>query len=137
MCYIHWICNQKKKNDTDLQIYAQELIKNNKEWFEQNDFESLRAREIKSDVDEHTEIDLNVAHYEITENFLTEKITNENPRIHLSDAINSITLRAKKLTGHGSVQSVKNYLNVLSSSEGNYKIEKIEGKRYILRRNAI
>jgi len=135
LCYVHWICNEHKKNNFDLQFIAQEIIERNKKWHEQNDFEFLRAREKKADTNEQTEIDLNVAHYEIAENFLTEKITNENSRIIFSEAINSITLRAKKQTGHGSVQSVRNYLNVLTSLEGDYKVEKIEGKRYIVRRN--
>lgn len=135
LCYVHWICNQYKKNEYDLQFEAQQLLQQNKEWHEQNDFEFLRAREKKADTDEPTEIDLNMAHYEIAQNFLTEKITNKNPRILFSEAIYSITLRAKKQTGHGSVQSVRNYLNVLTSMEADYKVEKIEGKRYILRRN--
>ncbi|MBL4817972.1 MAG: hypothetical protein JKY15_01895 [Deltaproteobacteria bacterium] len=131
---VHWKCNEDKNKDFDLQILARELIKKNQAWEETFDFESLRARERTNDTQEHKEIDLNRAHYEITENFLTEKITEKKPRYLLSDGVSCIVLRCKKKTGSGSTQSVRNYLNVLSCTEGKYEIDKIEGKNYIFER---
>jgi len=135
--WAHLYCNEKKRHDADLQILARELIKKNQEWetkFNFDAFESARESERKTDTDEHTEIDLNKAHFEIAENFLHEKITKKNPRYLLSDAVSCIVLRCKKQTGHGSSQSVRNYLNVLSCTEGDYDTDKIEGKNYIFER---
>ena len=133
LCLVHWICNQKKKYDFDLQFYANELIKINKQWHNR-DSDSFMER-TSSHANENTEIDLNTVHYEITENFLTEKITGSSRRLPLTDAISCIVLRCKNQTGHGSMQSVRNYLNVLSCSEGRYMIEKIEGKNFIQKRS--
>ncbi len=127
LAWAHAICNEKKKNDFDMQDFAYNLVKKNKKWFS----ESMGERKIKPPIDEQTEIDLNVAHTEITEQFLTEKLPDMNKRYLFSDAINCIVLRCKKQTGHGSSQSVRNYLNYLSCSEGDYDIKKIEGKNYI------
>jgi len=131
LVWAHAICNEKKKYDFDMQGFAQELAKKNKKWFS----ESMRGREKKQPTAEATEIDLNVAHMEITEQFLTEKLPDKNKRHLLLDAINCIALRCKKQTGHGSAQSVRNYLNILSCSEGNHEIRKIEGKNYIFQRS--
>lgn len=139
LAWAHWHCNEKKKNDFDLQIQAREIIKKNQEWEEQFSFESAREgeRENTTDTYEQTEIDLNKAHFELAQNFLTEKITNKSPRFLVSDAVSCIVLRCKKQTGHGSSQSVRNYINVLACSEGSYQIEKIEGKSFVQRRRVL
>lgn len=133
--WAHWYCNQKKKTFTDYHIIAREFIKKNQEWQNKFDFEEfLRERKIKQPVEEHTEIELNIAHYEEATKFLAERLPDEDARHLLTDTINCISLRCRKKTGHGSSQSVRNYINELCCSEGNYKIQKISGKNYILRR---
>ena len=135
LMWAHLYCNQIKKTFTDYQIMARELIKKNQEWQNVFDIEEfLRERKIKQPTQEHTEIDLNVRHWQITEQFLAEKLPDDQSKYLLTDAINCITLRCKKDTGHGSPQAVRNYLNTLACSEGPYKIEKIDGKNYIFRR---
>ena len=136
ICWAHRHCNEDKRYNPDLQIIAKSILERNKKWHQDHlDFEYTREREKitppQERRDEQTEIDLNVAHHEITENFLTEKITIKNPRLLVSDSISCIVLRCRKQTGHGSSQAVRNYLNVLACSEGDYKIEKIEGKNYL------
>lgn len=135
LAWAHWQCNQQKKNNPELQVMAHELIKRNKQWEEENDFEFARERKIKEPTEEQTEIDLNMAHHKITEEFLAEKLPDNNAKHTLSDAVNCIVLRCRKKTSHGSSQAVRNYLNVLSCSEGLYKVEKIDGKNYIMRRS--
>ena len=137
LAWVHWKCNVNKKTDADLQIRARDIIKKNQQWEEQFDFESAREREKIShiDIDEQTETDLNVAHTEITEQFLTEKLSNKNKRYLVSDAIYCIALRCQKQTGHGSAQAVRNYLKILSCVEGDYDTKKIEGKNYIFQRH--
>ena len=136
LMWAHWYCNEKKKTFIDYQIMAIDFIKKNQEW--QNTFnteEFLRERKIKQPREEHTEIELNTAHFQKTVEFLAEKITDDEPRHLLKDAIYCITARCRKDTGHGSPQAVRNYINELCCSEGSYKIEKKSGKNYIMRGN--
>lgn len=134
LVWAHHYCNEKKRYDADLQILAHEKIKQNKRWEETYDFESVRARKIKSPTEEQTEIDLNVAHMQITREFLAEKLPNYDSKHALKDAIFCMSARCRKQTGHGSPQSVRNYIDELCCSEGPYKIEKQNGKNYIFRR---
>jgi len=136
LMWAHWYCNQKKKTSfTDYQIMARDFIKKNQEW--QNTFdieEFLRERKIKQPIEEHTEIELNTAHYEETAKFFSEKLIDEESKYLLTDTIYCIVSRCRKKTGHGSAQAVRNYINELCCSEEIYKIEKISGKNYIFRR---
>lgn len=134
LAWAHDYCNEKKRYDADLQILAKEIIKKNKAWEETSDFESARERERENKTDEQTEIDLNVAHRQIVSEFLAEKIHNESSTWEFNDAINCITLRCETKTGHGSKQSVRNYLDVQCCTEGKYQKEKINGKTVLKRR---
>lgn len=134
LAWAHFFCNNKKKNDPDLQIIAFELIQKNKKWQSTFDFESAREREKLAEPAEHTEIDLNTAHVQITTEFFAEKITGLNPSYPLGDAVYCIVLRCREETGHGSAQAVRNYINELCCSEGKYKIEGKKGKSYITKR---
>ena len=135
LMWAHWDCNQKKKTCIDYQIMASNFIKKNQEWQNNFDFERfLRERKIKQPKEEHTEIELNTAHFQKTVEFLAEKITDEESKQLLNDTIYCIAARCRKETGHGSPQAVRNYLNELCCSEGLYKIEKNSGKNYIMKR---
>jgi hypothetical protein len=134
LAWAHWWCNEKKKNDADMQIYARELIKKNLDWQQSFDSESARERERENKTDEQTEIDLNVAHRQIVSEFLAEKIPNDSLQVDFNDAINCIVLRCETQTGHGSKQSVRNYIDVQCCTEGKYTKEKIKGKTILKRR---
>lgn len=134
LAWAHAYCNEKKRHDADLQIQARDLIKKNQAWEETFDFESAREREGENKTDEQTEIDLNVAHRQIVSEFLAERLPKENSTWDFTDAINCITLRCETQTGHGSKQSVRNYLDVQCCSEGKYLKEKSKGKTILKRR---
>lgn len=134
LSWAHWKCNEKKKTDADLQIQAREIIKKNKQWEETFDFESAREGERKIDTYTHTEMDLNIAHFKVTTEYLAEKIPEIGIHYPEEDAIYSIVARCRKLTGHGSHQSVRGYLKELTCSEGKYNCKKIDGVKQIFRR---
>lgn len=127
--FAHWNCNQNKKFNIDWQILAQEKLQENLKLA----FEFTRERNKISNTDEPTEIDLNVAHRKITQEFLVEKLSVDE-KLDFVDTINCITLRCENQTGHGSKQSVRNYLDVLSCSEGKYRKFKEGGKTWISKR---
>lgn len=95
--------------------------------------ESLRAREKIPDVDGHIEIDVNTANTKITREYLAERLHSE-AKIDFIDALNCITLRCIEQTEHGSKQSVRNYLDVLTCSDGKYRKFKENGRTYITKR---
>lgn len=134
LSWSHWHCNEKKKNDTDLQIQARDIIKKNREWEANYDFESASEREKTTDTQPHTEIDLSIAHFKVATEYLAEKINGVNPRYPLEDSIYSIVTRCRTLTGHGSSQATRGYLKELTCSENKYEIEKKDGKKFIIRR---
>ncbi len=135
LAWAHWKCNQDKMHDNfDLQFLAQDIIRKNKEWEANHDFELSSEREKITDTHPHTEIDLNIAHSQVATEYLAEKINNTNPQYPEEDAIYSIVTRCRRLTGHGSAQAVRGYLKELTCSENKYAIEKVKGKKFIIRR---
>lgn len=129
LAWAHNYCNNRKNGLIEFQVIAGDKIIENKKWESEFDFEGFtRERERENKIIEQTEIDLNVAHRQIVTEFLAEKLPENNSSWEFNDAINCITLRCETQTGHGSKQSVRNYLDVQSCSEGKYQKEKIKGK---------
>jgi len=81
-----------------------------------------------------TEIKISKNSYDITEQYVTEKILTDN-RISWHDALYGSVYQCKKKTGYGSVQCVRNYLYTLTSPEAPFMVVKDEnGKKMIQRR---
>jgi hypothetical protein len=135
LSWAHWHCNEKKKNNADDQIRAREMIKKNQRWQENHDFELSSERENKTDQNIQSEIELSTTHFQVTTEYLAEKINRENYSITLEDAIYCIVARCRRKTGHGSQQAVRSYLKELTCSEGSYRREKIDGKNHLIRNN--
>lgn len=134
LAWAHKYCNNRKNGSIEFTVIADDKIIENKKWESEFDFEGFaRERERENKTDEQTEIDLNVAHRQIVSEFLAEKVSTESTW-EFNDAINCITLRCETNTGHGSKQSVRNYLDVQCCSEGKYQKEKINGKTVLKRR---
>lgn len=123
----HHSCNIKKATYTDYKIIASEKLTDNesKLFVRENIPMPVEAKEVS------TEIEINVTNYEITEQFLQEKIMTDGS-IEFTDALNSIGYLCHKKTGHGSPQSVRNYINLLASSVGPFMITKNEEKKKII-----
>lgn len=123
----HQSCNIKKASSYDYQIIAAEKLKENesKMFVGEKIYMPTEAKEAS------TEIDINVTNFEITEQFLRERITTDGS-MEFTDALNSIAYLCKKKTGHGSQQSVRNYISILTSSVGQFMITKNEEKKKII-----
>jgi hypothetical protein len=110
-------CNNKKPHDSLMQEKAIEKLQQNKE----NNF----MREKNSAVDENkevsAEIEINVTNSEITEQYIAESIKT-NGFIEYADALNSSVFVCKTKTGHGSQQSIRNYIAYLTSTVGPFQI---------------
>jgi len=118
-------CNVKKKNDSDMQILALEKKRLN----EISNF--VCEREKDTDREFSNEIEINKQNFEITQQYLTEIIETDGS-IEYKDAVNSVAMLCKKKTGHGSTQSVREYLNMLASREGPFELIKDDKKKRII-----
>ncbi|MDH3735537.1 MAG: HNH endonuclease [Nitrosopumilus sp.] len=122
-------CNNKKPNDFDMQTKATDKLRAN----EDRNFVGEKMYEDTSSPS--TEITINLSNFEITEQYVRETIVVDG-RILFSEALDSIVYLCKKNTGHGSHQSVRNYLKSLTSKIAPFKIIKEEDKKkYIVKRN--
>jgi len=126
----HQSCNVKKIKDFDMQIKAQEKLKQNEEMcLSERKLEDKTGNERYS-----SEISINTENYSFTEQYISEHVGTDGSMLY-SDALNSITFLCKKRTGHGSDQAVRRYLNQLTCKESPFMISKNdEGKRVIIKR---
>jgi len=124
-------CNVKKITNPDLQIEAKEKLKQNE------DGNFLSERNFVEDAgpqNASNEININVSNYDITRKYITEVIQTDGS-ILKSDALNSCVYLCKEKTGHGSQQSVRNYIDTLTSPVGPFmKIRDENNKNLIVKR---
>jgi len=123
-------CNNKKPVDGNMYDNAQEKLRQNE------DLGFMREKIFLSDTNSvpSTEIEINTSNYDITEQYLGEIIQTDG-KILYSDALNSCVYLCKKKIGHGSQQSVRNYIATLSSAVGPFMLIKDEnGKKIIVKR---
>lgn len=129
----HHGCNIKKITNFDYQIIANEQLKKNEDQVlsEREKIEDLTPTDIS------TEININVNNSSITEQFLIERISTDGS-ILFSEALDSIVFVCKTKTGHGSQQSIRNYIRAFVSPMGPFMISKDEnGKKIIIQRMGI
>lgn len=121
----HFKCNQDKKWNIDYQLMAQEKIKQNSV-----SFDSMRARGITTHEPKQTskEIDINVAFYKITKDYISDRLINQGlPAILYKDTAYSVCYIMKEQTGHGSSTTAERYINALCSSAGPFFLEEEGG----------
>ncbi len=120
-------CNVKKKDNFDMILLALEKKKQN----EKSNF--ICERKSEESTLFSNEIVINKQNFEITEKYLS-RIIETDGSIEYKDAVNSVAMLCKKKTGHGSTQSVREYLNMLTSREGPFEVAKDDNKRIIVKR---
>jgi len=81
-------------------------------------------------------IELNVIHSKICLEVVLEKLKVE-PFWKFIDAISECTFKSKEKTGHGSVQSIRNYLNVLCAESGLFEKVKLDGITVIRKKSGM
>ncbi len=122
-------CNIKKYHDSELRNKADEKL-------EENEFGIfVRERKYEDSDDDAAkqpskEIDINTRNFDMTERFLTDYVL-DNGSILFSDALDSCAMLCKKETGHGSQQSVRNYISMLTSTVGDFEV--VKDKKKIIR----
>ena len=123
-CLCHQSCNISKSHNTDYQIIAQEKLK-------ENESALFIPIEDKTDDESSTEIKISKNNFDITEQYLTEKIILDG-KINWDDALNGSVYKCKRLTGYGSIQCIRNYLKILTCDEAPFMQTKDYNKNKII-----
>ncbi|CUR51804.1 Putative HNH endonuclease [Nitrosotalea devaniterrae] len=121
-------CNNKKPDNYDMKIKANEKLKKNE------DSNFVRERnyvEDKTPNDASTEIKINQSNFQITEQYVTERVATDGS-IEYREALDSCVYLCKSRTGHGSQQSVRNYLATLTCAVAPFQIIKDENSTKLI-----
>ena len=123
-------CNNKKPHDPEMKQRAMEKLSQNES--------SNYLRERKFLIDELTkepsaEIEINVANSSITKQFITEKIECDG-FILLSEALYCSVYLCIEKTGHGSPQSVREYIKTLTCEVAPFEIIRDENRKKVIRK---
>ena len=120
-------CNIKKPFDNELREVALNKFREN--------LSQSQTLEANLTCAVSTEVTINQTNYEITKKLITERVVIDQ-FLEFSEALNSCTFICKEKTGHGSQQSIRNYIAALTCAEGPFMITKNEnGKNIIVKRH--
>ena len=125
-------CNAKKQHDQVMRIKAEEKLRHNESLEYVRDWEELQKLQHSTE-----QIDINKSSCDITLQWLEERLPlGSSNRVLLKTAVDTITFECKDRTGHGSQQSIRNYIDYLCSSapKAPFEIFKFDHKRYIRRK---
>ena len=118
----HKRCNNEKRFNPDYQIIAKAQLQENHNSAESVDMCIKQSHEPKAT---STEIDINVAFYKITKDFISERLLRQGkPSIEFNDTAYSVAYLMKEQTNHGSSATAKRYIMELCSTAAPFnKIE--------------
>lgn len=124
-------CNIRKIDDKDMIDKAERKLDQN----ENGIFVGERKYEDSTNQIEATqvsqEININKKNFEITEKYITSEVESHKYILY-KDALDSSAMLCKRETGHGSLQSVRNYILMLTSKVGTFEIAKNDKKKKII-----
>jgi len=129
----HQSCNIKKIDDEEYQKIAINKLEQNE--LEMYVGESFFKKDKKKNLS--NEIEISNKCYDITEEYLTDKICS-NGWIFYKGLIATIVFLSRKKCGHGSFQSIRSHIQTLTSEFAPFEITKDgQGKRIIKKRVTI
>ena len=127
-------CNINKINDGDMQEFAMDTLRENEVKIFVGEKNLLEVTQNPSNNTEPSkEIAINVTNYDITQNYITEIIDNDGS-IEFKEALNSCVYLCKRKTGHGSQNSVRSYINTLTSIVAPFQITRNGKMKIIVKR---
>ena len=127
----HQSCNIKKVNDGDFQEKAYLKLEENQPQMYVG--ETFFKKDKKKNVS--NEIEISNKCYDMTEEYLTDKISS-NGWIYYKGLIATIVFLSRKKCGHGSIQSIRSHIQAFTSEFAPFEITKDgKGKRIIKKRD--
>ena len=126
-------CNAKKQHDESMRVQAREKLRINQMMKYVRDWKELQ----KLQKEPSESVAINQSNCDTTVQWLEERLPLGSSNIVLvKEAVDTITFECKDKTGHGSQQSIRNYIDYLTSSapKAPFEIFKQDNKRYIRRK---
>jgi hypothetical protein len=128
-------CNVKKQHDHVMRMRAEEKLRHNQSLEYVRDWKELQKLQKESS----EAVAINQSNCDITFQWLDRRLVPDREvrlKILLKEAVDAITFECKDKTGYGSQQSIRNYIDYLTSSapKAPFEIFKLDNKRYIRRK---
>jgi hypothetical protein len=126
-------CNSKKVHDESMKVQAREKLRVNQMMYYVRDWKELQKLQKESS----EAVAINESNCNTTIKWLEERLPlGSSNTVLLKEAVDTITFECKDKTGHGSQQSIRNYIDYLTSSapKALFEIFKQGNKRYIRRK---
>jgi len=126
-------CNAKKQHDESMRVQAREKLRINQMMKYVRDWKELQ----KLQKEPSEAVAINQSNCDTTVQWLEERLPLGSSNIVLvKEAVDTITFECKDKTGYGSQQSIRNYIDYLTSSapKAPFEIFKQDNKRYIRRK---
>ena len=128
-------CNVKKQHDESLRVQAREKLRVNQMMNYVRDWKELQKLQKESS----EAVAINESNCNTTIKWLERRLVIDSETsmtVLLKEAVDTITFECKDKTGHGSQQSIRNYIDYLTSSapKAPFEIFKQDNKRYIRRK---
>ena len=127
-------CNVKKQHDESLRVQAREKLRVNQMMNYVRNWKELQKLQKESS----EAVAINESNCNTTIKWLEERLPlGSSNTVLLKEAVDTITCECKYNTGHGSQQSIRNYIDYLTSSspKAPFEIFKLDNKRYIRRKH--
>lgn len=118
-------CNNKKPSDKTMQDRAIQKLQQNGE----SNF--MREKMCENLGETSAEIEINTKNFDIVEEYLISEV-NLRGTIDYSSALNSCVYICRQKTGHGSQQSVRNYISSLTSEVAPFVVVRDENKKKVI-----
>ena len=131
LAFAHEGCNYKKKTDPDMQIKAMEKLKKNEQDAELTESHLDTLKETTA------EMDSNAEGLKMTLNYLREQLEprGNNPpyesELRVKEVCDLLAGRMFKMIGHGSQESIRRHIDILTTSDWEFQKYKDEGRWYI------
>lgn len=125
-------CNVKKQHDESMRVQAREKLRVNELTNYVRDWKELQKLQVYSS----EAVTINTTNCEYTEKWLDGYLTETKKAVEQKVALDTIAFECKRDTGHGSQQSIRNYIDLLTSSspKAPFVKMKIDGKWFIRRK---
>ena len=128
-------CNVKKQHDESMRVQAREKLRVNQMMNYVRDWKELQKLQKESS----EAVAINESNCNTTIKWLERRLVIDSETsmtVLLKEAVDTITCECKYNTGHGSQQSIRNYIDYLTSSapKAPFEIFKQDNKRYIRRK---
>lgn len=125
-------CNIKKIKDPILDELSFSKLEMNENQIYVGEKNLKKITSKKSDYQNGSkEIEINEKNYDLTKNYISDRVSSWES-VEFKDVLDSCVYLCKETTGHGSHQSVRNYISTITSTMGPFEIIKNDQRKKVI-----